>query len=404
MAIVGAGIVGVFSAYELAADGHEVTVFDRADAVAAGASFASGSVVAPALVGTGPALGLDELAPRLAGLGYAGWAWRQRRAARAAGGRTGEARTRLLRLAEAGRDRLHALHAELRLDIERADGVLVLLRRDADLKRARAAIKRLAELGVAFELLDAARAREHEPGLDEAAALRAALHLPAGGVVNCRQFAHALRSQAQRLGVRWELGHAVRALRAGMQPAVVVDEAPRSFDAVVVAAGAEAAELLAPLGLRLALAPVWGHAITAPLREVDGIGLLGPRAALVDERHAVTIVRLGRRVRVAGGAELGGGADAMRDATLATLYAVLHDWFPGAAQLAQVQRWKGARAMLPDGLPLVGPAGPAGIWLNLGHGGGGWTLAAATARWLADGLGGRASALDGRGLGVERLR
>lgn len=403
VAIVGAGIVGVTSAYELAADGHAVSVFERGDAVAGGASFASGSLVAPALVGLGPTLGLGDVPPRLAGLGLAGWAWRQRRGVRASAATT-EARTRLLRLAEAGRARLHALHTDLGLDTERAEGALVLLRRKQDLERARAPIKRLAELGVAFELLDAERAREHEPGLDAAVPLRAALRLPTAGVVNCRQFAHALKAQAQRLGAQWRFGAAVRALRAGPAPAVVCDDGEHGFDAVVVAAGAASADLLAPLGLRLALAPVWGYAVTAPLREVDGHGMLGPRAALVDERHAVTLVRLGRRVRVAGGAELGGDAQSMHEPTLATLYAVLHDWFPGAAQLAQAQRWKGARAMLPDGLPLVGSSGADGIWLNLGHGGGGWTIAAATARLLADRLDGRASAIDGRALGVDRLR
>ena len=400
IAIVGAGIV---TAYELAADGHEVIVFERGDAVAGGASFASGSLVAPALVGPGPTLGLVEIPPRLAGLGLARWAWRQRRSLRPGAAAT-EARTRLLRLADAGHARLQALHAELGLDTERAEGALVLLRRKQDLDRARAPIKRLAELGVAFELLDGERARALEPGLDAAVPLRAAIRLPTAGVVNCRQFAHALKAQAQRLGAQWRFGATVRALRAGTAPAIVGDDGEHGFDAVVVAAGAASAELLAPLGVRLALAAVWGHSLTAPLREVDGHGMLGPRAAVVDERHAVTIVRLGRRVRVAGGAELGGDAQTLHEPTLATLYAVLHDWFPGAAQLAQAQRWKGARAMLPDGLPLVDGAGVDGIWLNLGHGGGGWTIAAATARLLADRLGGRASAIDGRALGIDRLR
>jgi D-amino-acid dehydrogenase len=123
----------------------------------------------------------------------------------------------------------------------------------------------------------------------------------------------------------------------------------------------------------------------------------------MDEAYKVAISRLGQRVRVAGSAELGGRADTMSERPVATLYKVLHDWFPGAAQLAQAQRWKGARPMLPDGPPVIGPAGAPGVWLNLGHGSSGWALSCGSARVLADLVAHRAPEIDVEGLGVERL-
>ena len=57
-----------------------------------------------------------------------------------------------------------------------------------------------------------------------------------------------------------------------------------------------------------------------------------------------------------------------------TLHKVLDDWYPGCAQGGPVQRWKGARPMLPDGPPVLGPSGAPGVWLNLGHGSSGWAL------------------------------
>jgi D-amino-acid dehydrogenase len=89
---------------------------------------------------------------------------------------------------------------------------------------------------------------------------------------------------------------------------------------------------------------------------------------------------------------------------MATLYRVLDDWFPGAAQLREVQVWKGARPMLPDGPPVLGASGAPGVWLNLGHGSSGWALSCGSARMLADLIGGRAVALDLSALGIERLR
>ncbi len=127
----------------------------------------------------------------------------------------------------------------------------------------------------------------------------------------------------------------------------------------------------------------------------------------MDERYKVAISRLGNRVRVAGSAEIGGYPANKRPAAIQTLYKVLHDWFPGAAQLANtgagVQEWKGARPMLPDGPPLIGASGVPGVWINLGHGSSGWALSCGSARVVADLMGGREPEVDIEGLGIERL-
>ena len=130
-----------------------------------------------------------------------------------------------------------------------------------------------------------------------------------------------------------------------------------------------------------------------------------------NERFKVAISRMGNRVRVAGSAEIGGSPAKKRAASLQTLYKVLHDWFPGAAQLgrtngvtgAAAQEWKGARPMLPDGPPIVGSSGVPGVWVNLGHGSSGWALACGSARVVADLISGRAPDVDIEGLGIERL-
>ena len=106
----------------------------------------------------------------------------------------------------------------------------------------------------------------------------------------------------------------------------------------------------------------------------------------MDERYKVAISRLGQRVRVAGSAEIGGDAEHQNERAQATLDKVLDDWFPGVTRRSAAQRWKGARPMLPDGPPVLGPSGAEGIWLNVGHGGSGWALAAGSARLVADAI------------------
>ena len=421
VAVIGAGIIGVTTAYELAADGHEVTVFERRSSVAEETSFANAGVIAPGYVTPWAAPGmpakvlrylLSRHAPvrlaRPSAPGQLRWMWRWWRACQPA---TFQAnRARMHRLARFSQQRLATLTRDLKLDYEQRSGYMVLLREPQDLTLARGSLKMLAELGVSFHLIDAAKARALEPALNPDVKLHAAVHLPQDGVGNCRQFAHLLRGESQRLGVEFKFQREVVDLGAGPKPTVRhrrIDSADMPtedrFDAAVVCAALGAATLLKPLGCRIPMAPVYGYSITAPLRQLEGHPDLGPRAAVMDERFKVAISRLGQRVRVAGSAELGGRLDRNTPAAIETLYKVLDDWYPGCAQMLQVQQWKGARPMLPDGPPVLGASGASGIWLNLGHGSSGWALSCGSARILSDLVSGRSPSIDTEGLGLERL-
>jgi D-amino-acid dehydrogenase len=416
VAVVGAGIVGVTTAYELAALGLEVTVFERRNSVAAEASFADAGVLSAGYVApwTAPGLRLQLLqrllsrpaAVRLGGwnaLPHLPWLWRWWRACRPqvhAGHRAA-----LQRLAQFSCERLLELTRLLRLDFQQMPGFLVLLRTERDLARAQPGLALLREAGVAHDVVDAARCRQLEPGLSPETALAAAIHLPQDGVGNCRHFAHLLKAEAQRLGAGFRFDTEVRSLAPGARPTLATgDGRVHEFDAVVLCAGVQANALLASIGLKLPLAPIHGHSVTAPVRHIDGHPPPGPRAALMDEGHRVTITRLGQRIRVAGVAEVGGRLDRIDPAALRSLYRVLDDWFPGAALTRQAQHWKGAQPTLPDGAPVLGASGAPGVWLNLGHGASGWTLACGSARVLAETVAGREAPLDMSGLTAERLR
>lgn len=414
VAIIGAGIVGVTTAYELAADGHEVTVFERRGAVAAETSFANAGVIAPGYVTPWAAPGMPwkvttQLFGRHAAVRFGGlstlklvpWMWRWWRACRPAVYRRN--RSAMQGLAHYSRQRLQGLADTLSLDFEQTQGYMVLLRTARDLANAQGGLALLKELGVAHALLDPAQARIVEPGLHAQTPLAAAIHLPHDGVGNCRHFAHLLKGEAQRLGATFRFDHEVSRIVAGVRPRVESPQASADFDAVVVCAGVQANQVLRGLGLTLPLAPVHGYSISAPLRVFEA-ATVGPRSAVMDEKFKVAVSRLGQRVRVAGSAELGGPLESMNASAIATLYKVLNDWFPGAAQLRDVQVWKGARPMLPDGPPVLGASGAPGVWLNLGHGSSGWALSCGSARVLADLLGGRQAGIDLAGLGLERLR
>lgn len=445
IAIIGAGIVGLASAFELAEDGHEIHVFDRRESVAAEGSFATTGLVSPGCVSPAAAPGLNRWLLR--GLyshetalrwrlraSPAQWRWLMRWWKASRRSHPNDVRA-MVNLARVSQERLAWLTDMHHIEYERSSGVLVLLRRNEDLKPATLHAEMLAELGIKAEQIEPDKCREIEPGLRHVSELAGALHLVEDGIGNCREFAHRLRDLClQRHGVHFHFNTGIsriepesastsprlrlhythdllpapalptrparRTEATTAEPDSVSDTVPMShvpdtrlpdepFDAVVLCAGHEAGTLLSPLGVTLPLQPVYGYSVSFRLRP-DG---LPPRSAVVDAARGIAIARLGERVRVSGGFELGDlGGDA--EAALSPLYDALHHWFPFATQRAQPQIWKGARPMLPEGPPVIGPSGTPGLWLNLGHGAHGWTLACGSARLLADQVAGRAPLLD----------
>src|SRR3989344_3893805 len=343
IAIVGAGIIGVTTAYELASDGHEVTVFEQRSAAAEEASFATAGLLAPYL-----------LSP-----------WRSMARSQSA------TATAVERLAQYSQTRLQSIASQHELDFEASDGRLVLLRTEEDRTRLQPALQVLRDSGVTLREIDADVAHQIEPGLSPEAPLAGAIHLPDARAGNCRLFAQLLRQGIQGGGVQFVFNTRVDRLDSSPTGVVLQGEADlRRFDAVVLCAGMASATLLPALGLPMAA--VYGYSVSAPLRESTH----APRASVVDAGQQISITRLGQRVRIAGGAELAGVDAEHHTPTLQRLYRTLNDWFPGGVQLSSnLQIWRGARTMLPDGAPVVGASGVPGLWINTGHGASGWALA-----------------------------
>ncbi len=413
IAVIGAGIVGVTTAYELATDGHEVTVFERRGTAAEEASFANAGIVAPGYVTPWATPGLPlKVLSQLFGrstpvklrwplsLTELAWLWKFYRACKLETYLA--SRARMHTLACFSRERLHQLTRDLKLDYDRSEGYLILLRAEQDRKQLQSSLQVLTEAGIAWQELSMEIARKIEPALNPAMKFHSAINVLGDEVGNCREFALLLKNEAQAKGVNFVFNSSVT--RIDMTPALQLQiqnsSATQAFDAVVVCAGLASAQLLKPLGLKIPMAAVYGYSVSASVREP----LNAPRSAVMDERYKVAISRLGNRIRVAGSAEIGGSQHHKPDNAIKTLYKVLNDWFPGAAQHSNgIQIWKGARPMLPDGPPLLGASGIPGLWLNCGHGSSGWALSCGSARAVADLITQNKPAIDLTGFGIERL-
>jgi D-amino-acid dehydrogenase len=253
---------------------------------------------------------------------------------------------------------------------------------------------------VPHALLSAEECRRVEPALVQGTPLAGGVHLPEDETGNCAYFAKRLKEICAEQGVKFRLGTAAEALEVegGRVARLRLADGALAADAVLVAAGVHSARLVRPLGIRLPLYPVKGYSATAAITRPEN----APMIAVMDETYKVAVTRMGNRLRIAGTAEIGSRTLALRDASLGTLLRVARDWFPGAATYGQARFWAGARPMLPDGAPLLGPTPIANLYLNVGHGSTGWAMACGSARVVADLLAGRRPEIDLEGLTLER--
>lgn len=394
--IVGAGVIGLCSAWRLARAGWPVTVLERRGEAAAGASHANGgqlsySYVAPLADAGVPAKALAwllsadapmRLRPRWDAAQWQ-WLWRFYRACNREANRAGSAQ--LWRLAQSSRQQLDALRAE-GLDgfAWRRNGKLVLYRGAAALEHARQGVAALSELGARQRLLDADACRALEPALAGLSGpLAGGVHTPDEEVADCRLFCLAMqrRMRDEGLDVEFRFGEEVVGfeLAQGRVRQVWLPGGALPCRHLVLAAGVGGAGLARKLGLRLPLYPLKGYSLDMPAGE----GL--PALSVTDFERKILYAPIGGRLRVAAAADLVGYDESPDPRRVAGLRRqVMRDW-PRAGRLEQAAEWAGLRPATPDGVPMIGraPGGPANLWLNLGHGALGFTLALGSAERLA---------------------
>ena len=415
--VIGAGIVGVCTAWSLAEAGCEVTVLERNRGVAQETSYGNAGLIAPAYVTPWAAPGMptkilsmlfaaDTPVRFRPNLDPALWRWVMRWLGECRAARFKRNKERMQRLAFYSRDVLTEMRTGHGIAYERTEGLLQLMRSDRDVAMAQATIAFLKEAGVAHQVMSPAECRVREPGLSDLA-FGGGLYLPDGETGNCPLFAKTLKTLCEQRGVRFEFGASVERIategdRVRVQVRTAQGSEPRNPDAVVVAAGASSVLLLRQLGVRLPLYPVKGYSASVAIREPT----FAPIASVMDEAYKVAIVRMGNRIRIAGTAELGDRTLTLEsrhaERALATLLKVVRDWFPGAANYQGASWWVGARPMLPDGPPVIGPTRHPRIFTNLGHGSTGWAMAPGSGRIVADLVTQRKPAIDLDGLTLAR--
>ncbi|MCD9088114.1 FAD-dependent oxidoreductase [Stenotrophomonas sp. SY1] len=384
LVIIGAGVVGLASAYAAARRGCSVLLVDRNAGPALGTSFANGAQLSYAYT--------DAMA------GPATW----RQLPEMAFGRNGPFRTRwsvdpdflrwgLAFLRQANAASLHSnTLATLELALESRAAMQALLQRHPidfhhlvsgklhlyptaeGVQGAAAMIALKRPYGVQQRLVDAAEARSIEPALSGASWLAGGVYSPDEEAGDPHRFSESLLDiLRQQYGVQASFNFDTQSLRRqnGQWQLQARDGRQLQAARVLVCGGIDSAELLRPTGMRVPVMAIKGYSFTAPC------GANAPRVSITDTKRKLVFCRLGEHIRVAGLADLNDWNPTPEPARLAQLVAMARASLPEAADYDHIQSsWAGLRPVTPWSSPIIRNLGD-GLGCNIGHGMLGWTLA-----------------------------
>ena len=399
--VIGGGIIGVTSAWQLARHGHRVTILERREDVALETSFANGGQISPseAAPWSKPetvrlALGwmLRANAPfrlHLAADTHQ-WRWLWNFLSRCTHRANKEGFHQLLSLAsysitEMRRVREAARQEGWALDYDASQkGILRIFRNLDALERERHSSACLSDWGMEMRALTPDECLALEPALasNPENSRGGGLFTPQDESGDAHLFARALWENAKASGVKARFGAEVEALERNGNGRVVprVQGEQLECDFVVLAAGCWSRELALGLGISLPLWPVKGYSLTAEIADESR----APKISITDEERRTVFTRLGSRMRVAGLAEVARSTSEDFDPVRArVLVRNIEHVFPDSFDPGTIRFWHGYRPMTWDSLPLIGKVpGCDGLWFNLGHGSQGWSFAMGSAALL----------------------
>ena len=392
--VLGAGIVGLSTAYKLNRQGVQVTVVDR-EASGAGASGGNGAqlsynyvqpLAAPSIWAQLPSLLLSKNSPLKIRPQWDVAQWRWGLAFMQACNAKASAHTtaKLLSLAALSRAGLDHMRAQENPACDYSStGKLVLY---PDAKGFAAAQKQLElqhALGSQQEAISAQQSCALEPSLQSYRThIAGAIYTPSECAVDCLKLCQELERLLRARGVRFVFGEAVTALETRKQRVVVARTTTQSIEAdhFVLALGSGSVGLASRVGVRLPVYPIKGYSMTLDIAQ--SAAQAAPRINVTDVARKVVFARIGSRLRVAGMAELVGHDRSVRTQAIDSLRNTTQAIFPALHACKAGQAWAGLRPATPSGLPIVGvhPAGPSNLVINTGHGALGLTLAFGTAQ------------------------
>jgi D-amino-acid dehydrogenase len=412
--VMGAGVIGVTTAYYLAKKGAEVVVIDRQTGPGLETSYANAGQLSYGMTSPWAAPGIPVKAIKWLFMkrrplfiwpliSPTMWKWCVQMLQNCTEENYAINKGRMVRVSSYSRDVMPELIAETGIKYDgREQGTLQLFRTAKQMKASKADQDILAEYDSPYEVLGRDACIDVEPALSDVRnKFVGGLRMTADRTGDCRMFTIALTEICEKMGVEFQYGQSIKgiAVENGRVAGVDTEIAGRiTGDAYVCAMGSYAVNVLNPIGIKLPVYPVKGYSVTLPVTD----DRYAPQSTIMDETHKVAITRLGDRIRVAGQAEIAGYSNRLGPHATDTVKHVIGDLFPKGGDISKAEGWTGLRPMTPDGTPVLGETHIPNLFVNTGHGTLGWTMACGSSRAVADVVLGKKPEISFDGLTAAR--
>tara|TARA_Y100000588_G_scaffold65240_1_gene65134 strand:+ start:1671 stop:2933 length:1263 start_codon:yes stop_codon:yes gene_type:complete len=403
--VLGAGIVGVATAYFLARQDCQVTLIDQNPEAGLETSFANGGLITPSMSDPWASPEIPRFILKWMGRedspflvrpsalpGLLTWGVKfLRQCSRNSWIRNTQT---IFRLCSYSKESLNKVVAETGIDYDaNLRGTLHLFRDQGSIDETTRVAETLSEMGMSYNTLDFKGCLDLEPTLaSQKDSILGGIHYPEDESGDAHLFSQQLAKYCASIGVEVRYGETIRTLEVKNKQlaAVITDKDRIESDSCVVALGTGSSALLRPFGIRLPIYPVKGYSVTFPVGAWNG----APQVPFADTGRHIGCVRMGSRVRVAGTAEFAGYDKSINPHRIDNLKKYFFELFPDYPDKTAAKAWTGLRPMTPDGIPYLGDTPISGLYLNTGHGHLGWTMSCGSARLIAKIVTGQTTDID----------
>lgn len=404
--VIGAGIVGMTSAYYLARKGYQVTVVDAMPGPGLSTSKANGAQLSYSFVAP---LAEPAVLPKLPSWLWARdsplslrlradpaqWRWCLAFLAACRSGVSRRTTEELLALGAYSRRKMHELVRAETLDFDFSQSGKLLVYQDQHaFESAKTQVAYQAALGSEQQVLSADACLAQEPALQAIAPrIRGGIMTHSEDVGDCLRLCRELERVLRQGAVPVTFLYDTEVTRLERQGDAIIGlrttTGSLGADAYVIANGVQAQALARQANLNARIYPLKGYSLTYALTAESR----APRVSVSDIHSKIVYARLGNRLRVAGMVDIGDGAAKLDARRVASLKRAVLRFFPELHPVGEPQAWAGLRPARPDSKPLIGGTAVRNVWINAGHGALGFTLAAGSAALLADRIAGEPGAL-----------
>ncbi len=409
--IIGAGVIGVTTSYELLKAGHEVTIIDRQPEPALETSYGNAGLIAPghSYAWTTPKLPTNlfkSIFQKKKALRFKFqwdldmWVWGAQFLRQCTRNKMQENTLRKHRLSSYSQQCFHKLINDIKIEYHgNKKGLIYIFRTCKSFQEGKQKLSMLKSMMDNLQLLNRNELIRMEPILKDAEeSIFGAIYCPSDESGSCRDFTLELTEICKQKGGKFYFNTTAKDFKTQKNKIdkIITNMGEYKADAYILSCAAHSPFLAKKAGDYLPIYPVKGYSMTAPITNIN----MAPIHSGIDEDNLLAFSLMGDKIRFSSVAEISGYNTNCTSEDFTQIVAQASSLFPNACDYSDVQYWCGLRPMTPNGAPIFGKGKLDNLYYNTGHGHLGWTMCAGSAKIISDLISGKNPDLDLEGMTI----